>query len=448
MDALPDDVLQDVLALLDVRSLAAICVACRRAWLVTAERDSLYRPHCTLLYDYSILNRTRDQSFGQAFRRLRGEYGRYAPDKLDSPRPSIFARAKAVWRILEDSVAEPVRQSLRPGATEAELNGVENQLDLVLPEQLRALWRVHDGQQLQFDTELDADVERSGDGSTGFHKSIGDGLFGGYHVYDHWVNTRLMPLSRIERWSGDKLGGQLGHAQCVIASSFNLSKIVALDCSTSELSVIGRGCHTPAAPEGKGVLGWLEEFGRRLSTGVYACQTSTIGPHNLTELSLFPRLSPRRSSEVTRGVLVECAAIAQPELSVLDRNGAIQHLFTYSVEFSMLAESEQRDRHQPKVLSRAQLKSRHWRFRDAAGNYDDVEGEGVIGEYPILSPDDVEAFVYQSQARVMAPKDGSAPPPSMKGHFKFVEGTLNSPSGDIFDAVCGEVPLVLDEYLY
>ena len=94
MDALPDDVLQDVLALLDVRSLAAICVACRRAWLVTAERDSLYRPHCTLLYDYSILNRTRDQSFGQAFRRLRGEYGRYAPDKLDSPRPSIFARAK------------------------------------------------------------------------------------------------------------------------------------------------------------------------------------------------------------------------------------------------------------------------------------------------------------------------------------------------------------------
>lgn len=143
-----------------------------------------------------------------------------------------------MWRILEDSVAEPVRQSLRPGATEAELNGVENQLDLVLPEQLRALWRVHDGQQLQFDTELDADVERSGDGSTGFHKSIGDGLFGGYHVYDHWVNTRLMPLSRIERWSGDKLGGQLGHAQCVIASSFNLSKIVALDCSTSELSVV------------------------------------------------------------------------------------------------------------------------------------------------------------------------------------------------------------------
>ena len=140
---------------------------------------------------------------------------------------------------------------------------------------------------------------------------------------------------------------------------------------------------------------------------------------------------------MTRGVLVECAAIAQPELSVLDRNGAIQHLFTYSVEFSMLAESEQRDRHQPKVLSRAQLKSRHWRFRDAAGDYDDVEGEGVIGEYPILSPDDVEAFVYQSQARVMAPKDGSAPPPSMKGHFKFVEGTLNSPSGDIFDAVCG-----------
>ena len=94
MTAMPEDVLHDVLALLDVRSLAAVSLACRRAWLVTTDRDSLYRPHCELLYGYSELDRSRDQSFADAFRRLRGEFGRYAPDKIDSPRPSTFARAK------------------------------------------------------------------------------------------------------------------------------------------------------------------------------------------------------------------------------------------------------------------------------------------------------------------------------------------------------------------
>lgn len=187
------------------------------------------------------------------------------------------------------------------------------------------------------------------------------------------------------------------------------------------------------------MLGWLEEFGRRLATGVYAYQTSGEHPHRLTELSLFPRVSARRSSEVTRGVLVECAAIAQPELSVLDRTGATQHLFTYSVEFSMLAEQQQRERRQPKVLASAQLSSRHWLFRDAAGQLDRVDGDGVIGEYPVVSTANRAPFVYQSQCRVLAPKDGSEamPPPSMKGHFKFVEGTLNSPSGDTFSALCG-----------
>ena len=155
---------------------------------------------------------------------------------------------QAAWRILEGSVEPPVRQSLRPGATETELNRAEHRLDLVLPDALRALWRVHDGQQLQFDAELDADVDQSGEGSTGFHKSIGDGLFGGYQCYDHWVNTRLMPLSRIVRWSGDRIE-RLGQTQCVIAASFNLSKIIALDCSNNELSVVRVVTRCPSLPQ-------------------------------------------------------------------------------------------------------------------------------------------------------------------------------------------------------
>lgn len=58
-----------------------------------------------------------------------------------------------------------------------------------------------------------------------------------------------------------------------------------------------------------------------------------------------------------------------------------------------------------------QLLSRRWEIADANGQLRIVEGEGVVGEQPILSPG--EQYTYSSGA-VLATKTGS-----MEGHYIF-----------------------------
>lgn len=61
----------------------------------------------------------------------------------------------------------------RPGATEAELDAAEVALGLAFPPAFRALYRCHDGQQLQLDTQLDAGT------SAAMHESMSHGVLGG-----------------------------------------------------------------------------------------------------------------------------------------------------------------------------------------------------------------------------------------------------------------------------
>ena len=57
------------------------------------------------------------------------------------------------------------------------------------------------------------------------------------------------------------------------------------------------------------------------------------------------------------------------------------------------------------------LKRRFWRITDAMGRVDEVEGEGVVGETPVLAPDD--EFDYTSSARLHTPWG------DMMGHYEF-----------------------------
>jgi len=68
-----------------------------------------------------------------------------------------------------------------------------------------------------------------------------------------------------------------------------------------------------------------------------------------------------------------------------------------------------------------QLKTRHWRITDAAGNVQEIRGDGVVGEQPVLKAG--QSFEYTS----------GTPLPTPSG---FMEGTYQmvSESGDRFDA--------------
>ena len=58
-----------------------------------------------------------------------------------------------------------------------------------------------------------------------------------------------------------------------------------------------------------------------------------------------------------------------------------------------------------------QLLERHWEITDGDGSVQVVDGEGVIGQQPVIPPG--ERFIYNSAASVRVP-DGS-----MRGHYTF-----------------------------
>ena len=69
----------------------------------------------------------------------------------------------------------------------------------------------------------------------------------------------------------------------------------------------------------------------------------------------------------------------------------------------------------------AQLLSRHWIILDGEGEVQEVQGEGVVGEQPILNPG--ESFEYTSWCVIATPTG------SMHGTYQMV-----TEAGDDFDA--------------
>lgn len=59
-----------------------------------------------------------------------------------------------------------------------------------------------------------------------------------------------------------------------------------------------------------------------------------------------------------------------------------------------------------------QLMTRHWRITDATGRVDVVEGEGVVGEQPVLAPG--RSHDYVSGCPLTTPQG------SMEGHYTFM----------------------------
>ncbi len=71
------------------------------------------------------------------------------------------------------------------------------------------------------------------------------------------------------------------------------------------------------------------------------------------------------------------------------------------------------------------LRARHWQITDAAGRMEEVTGEGVVGEQPVIEPG--EAFEYTSGAPL------STPSGLMAGSYQ-----METLAGDSFDV---EIPV-------
>ncbi len=113
------------------------------------------------------------------------------------------------------------------------------------------------------------------------------------------------------------------------------------------------------------------------------------------------------SHAVTEGIRVTVRPLYLPEQS---RPTQGHFLFAYFVRLENVGRET------------VQLLRRHWIIEDAAAGTNEVEGEGVVGEQPVLAPGAVHE--YQSFCPLRAPRG------SMHGTYRF-----RREDGSLFDAV-------------
>ena len=83
----------------------------------------------------------------------------------------------------------------------------------------------------------------------------------------------------------------------------------------------------------------------------------------------------------------------------------------------------------------AQLISRHWIITDANGQVQEVKGDGVVGEQPLLQP--TQSFEYTSGTAIATPVG------TMRGSYQMV-----GDDGVKFDAVIPEFTLAMPRTLH
>lgn len=81
---------------------------------------------------------------------------------------------------------------------------------------------------------------------------------------------------------------------------------------------------------------------------------------------------------ITEDIKVSVESVYQPEYSNADK----QHfLYAYRITIENLS------------AETVQLKKRYWEIFDSFGEYKTVEGEGVVGEQPVLKPNESHSYV-------------------------------------------------------
>ena len=125
-------------------------------------------------------------------------------------------------------------------------------------------------------------------------------------------------------------------------------------------------------------------------------------------------------------------------MKALFQHTAITHGIAVRVAVSFLPEQSQPEvgkwfwvyhiRIENHSHERVQLMTRHWRITDARGMVSLVDGEGVVGEMPVLDPRETHDYVSGCPL--------ATPHGSMEGHYTFRDG-----EGRLFEVAIPFFPL-------
>ena len=289
------------------------------------------------------------------------------------------------------------------------------------------------------------------------------GLFGGYSAYDFKCMMSWMPWNGLAHYTN-----AFGYLY-PIASDITecLTNTVYLDLKSGRMLIgniqtdeithalaLRNRQHSPSnqhIPDNEdSLLRWFEVHADRLSTGYYSIGNLSSESKNLSILH-YPAVNgtTRCSRIVTRGIEVVASSTFHPFSNVSG-----EPLHVYSIRVRLLTSDD--DGFVPQEqrgFKTCQLHLRHWIITKQIGSEvfeEEVRGEGVIGEYPLLVEGgyqnysgrnasviarlpidsferkeiEIGTFSYQSCTDLESQ--------IFQGYLTFVPGSLYNPAGESF----------------
>lgn len=421
--------------------------------------DDLWRRRCEALYGVTQ-PQGPDQKPLPSFRAACGQWHllcvKYGSLALRALR--AWAQAKA-W--LQINFPE-ILLSLRPGASEEALNEAQRRLQTFFPPALRVLYRIHDGQDI-----VDRRIFLGRKSACMFQ-----GLFGGYNFYSHRVSTRMLKLEDVydnvftSEYNETSSSILFAASSCMHKRVYCTANSAEVQFSTAwpKSYLPGRRLATqdhppcPCPPawveraskdagyaislEDDGIICWFESYVSDLVSGKFGVRPLDPGRGSASRaICLFP--SRDKVEAVTHGIRVSATPVFVPELANMDGD-QWSYVFAYDIEFRFEPGEDEGGggtREHFRAMRKVQLRDRHWviyNSRDEINN--EVRGEGVVGEFPLLMPGD--RFEYQSCIQQQEVRG------SMEGSFTFVEGSLDEPGARIIKAICPRFRLDVPSIIY
>ncbi|KAM4721398.1 F-box only protein 3 [Rhinophrynus dorsalis] len=380
---LPTDPLLLILSYLDFRDLVSCSFVSRRLNQLSSH-DPLWKRPCQIFWLVSEDKKAqKTRNWKETFVEYYTDLGRYIHH---------YAKLKAAWDALKQYLGErcpKMISSLKAGVREEELNAIEGKIGCKLPDDYRCSLRIHNGQKL-----------------------VVPGLMGSMALSNHYRSEDLLDIDT----AAGGFQRRMGLSQCLpitFCIHTGLSQYLALaDAEGRRRNEVFYQCpdqtaHNPAALDmfitGTSFAQWFTSYVDHVVSGEYPIIWDQI----------FRYEHDKACVATTDDITVSVSTSFLPELSSIHPP---HYFFTYRIRLEM-----SKDAFPEKAC---QLDSRYWKITNAKGQVEEVQGPGVVGDYPQLRPGRV--YEYTS-CTTFSTTSGY-----MEGHYTFHR--LDN-RGEIFNVV-------------
>ncbi|XP_078386636.1 F-box only protein 3 [Cetorhinus maximus] len=348
---LPSEPLLLLFSFLGYRDLVSCSSVCRRFHQLCSH-DPLWKRHCKRYWLLSEDEKVKQNlCWMELFRQLYCDLGRY----IDH-----YAELKRAWEDLKEYLRQKCPRmitSLNAGITEQELDVVERRIQFKLPNDYRCSLRIHNGQRL-----------------------VVPGLMGSMALSSHYRSEDLLDIDTAAGGFQQRKG--LKHClPLTFCIHTGLSQYMALDevegrkCSEIFYHCVDQMASDPSAVDmfitGSSFTEWFTTFVLNVTSERYPIIRDQI----------FRYIHDEKCVAQTGDIMISVSTSFLPELSSVHPP---HYFFSYRIRIEMVKDAS--------PDSVCQLDSRYWKITNENGDIEEVQGPGVVGEFPVLHPGTVHEY--------------------------------------------------------